>query len=334
MGLEPQYKITANSADITATIADRLISLRLTDETGYQSDMLEIVLADHDPDKPIEKPPSGAELEVWLGYDGDLDRMGLFVVDEIQKAGWPKTLTIRARAAVYDQTPKGKTDLQTQKVRSWPDKTKLGDMVAKIAKEHGMTPAVSASLAPVVLPHLDQTEESDISFLVRVTRQYDAMVKPSGGKLVVAKRGESQSAGGAALPPITLKADDCTSFHLVEAAREASGTVVAYWHSKKTAKRIEITLGSGDPVKRLRHFYPTEDAARAAAQGELDKRKRAESKLNLALPGNSKLQAEGKLSVSGFDVDMDGDWLISRVEHDLNSQRGYCCYVDLEKPQE
>jgi phage protein D len=121
---------------------------------------------------------------------------------------------------------------------------------------------------------------------------------------------------------------------LVEAAREASGTVVAYWHSKKAARRIEISLGHGDPVKRLRHYYPTEDAARDAAQGQLDKRRRAESRLNLALPGNSKLQAEGPLTLAGFDADMDGDWLINRVEHDLDVQRGYICYVDLEKPRE
>lgn len=231
MGLiAPEFRVSANAADITAAIKDRLISLRLTDEMGFQSDMLQIVLSDHDPAKPIQKPPKGAELEVWLGYDGQVERMGMFVADEVETAGWPRTMTIRARAAAYEQTPKGKTDLQTQKVRSWPGLTKLGDMVSKIAKEHGMQPAVAKSLASITLPHLDQTEESDISFLVRVLKQYDAVVKPSGGKLTVAKRGESQTVSGDAMPTITLKAEDCTSFRMTEAARESPGTVVAYWH--------------------------------------------------------------------------------------------------------
>lgn len=333
MGLiASQFRVSANASDITAAVASRLISLRLTDDTGYQSDLLEIVLADNDPANPIQIPPKGAELEVWLGYDGDLSRMGLFVCDEIELAGWPGTMTIRGRAAVYDKTPKGKTDLQTQKVREWPDKTKLGDMVSKIAKEHGMEPAVSKSLQSVVLPHLSQTEESDVSFLVRVTKQYDAVVKPSGGKLVVAKRGEGTSTSGDELPAVTLDASQCTSFRMTQATREAPGTVVAYWHNKKSAKRIEVKVGSGDPVKRLRHYYPTQDAAQAAAQGDLDKRTRKQATLSVSMPGNPQLMAEGKLTLTGFRDGVDGEWLVRSVEHEL-TEGGYSCHVEGEKPK-
>ncbi len=335
MGLiAPQFRVSANEQDITAAIADRLISLRLTDEMGFQSDTLELRLADYDPANPIEKPPKGAELEVWLGYDGDVQRMGMFVADEIELAGWPGTMTIRARAAAYEDTPKGKTDLQTQKVRSWQSGVKLGDMVAKIAKEHGMQPAVAKALSGIVLPHFDQTEESDISFLVRVTKQYDAAVKPSGGKLVVAKRGDSKTTSGDAMPTITLAATDCTAFHMVESAKESPGTVVAYWHSKAQSKKNEIKAGSGEPVKRLRHFYPNAEAATAAAKGELDKRKRGESKLTVSMPGNPNLQAEGTLVLTGFREGINGEWLIKRAEHELDSKGGYSSSVDCEKPND
>lgn len=333
MGLiAPQFRISANSEDITAAIADRLISLRLTDEFGFESDMLEIHLADHDPDNPIQKPPKGAELEAWLGYDGAVQRMGLFVADEIELSGWPGTMTIRARAAVYEKTPKGKTDLQTQKVRSWPNGTKLGAMVRKIAKEHGMEAVVSKSLANITLPHFSQTEESDISFLVRVTRQYDAVVKPSGGKLILAKRGVSKTASGDDLPTVTLDASDCTSFHMTESARDEGGTVIAYWHSTAQSKKNEVMLGSGDPVKRLRHFYPTDEAARQAAQGELDKRKRGKTKLALTMPGNPNLQAECELTLTGFRDGIPTTWLVRRVEHEFSagSGGGYKCHVEGE----
>ncbi len=332
MDIAANFRVTANEGDITSVIADRLISLKFSDEMGFQSDMLEIHLADHDPDNPIVKPNKGAELELWLGYDDNLQRMGLFVADEIGISGWPKQMTIRARAAAYDKTPKGKLDLQTQKVRSWPDKTNLGDMVAKIAKEHGMESVVSQALSGIVLPHLSQTEESDISFLVRVTKQYDGVVKPSGGKLVVAKRGESRSASGEELPSVTFDATDCHSFHMVESARESPGTVVAYWHATLQGKRIEVKVGSGDPVKRLRHYYPTEDAATAAANGELDKRKRKQQELSISVPGNSGLQTECTLKLTGFDAAIDGDWLVRRVEHELDKSGGYRCHVDAEKP--
>lgn len=336
MGLNPTrgaFRLTANDKDITATIAARFRSLRLTDESGLSSDTLEVTLADHDPQNRIQRPPKGAELELWLGYDDQVQRMGLFVCDEFERGGWPGYVTIRARAAVYDQTTKGKTDLQSQKRRSWPNGTRLGDMVAKIAKEHAMEPAVAPALASIALPHTAQTEESDLSFLLRILKNYDAIVKPAGGKLVVAKRGDSKSIGGAELPTVKLDATDVTDWHVNQSERETGGTVVAYWHSTAQSKRNEISLGSGDPVKRIRHFFPTEDAATQAAQAELDKRKRQQNRFSGSLPGRVDLMAEATLVLSGFGADdVDGEWLIKRVEHELDAAGGYRCRVEAELP--
>jgi phage protein D len=330
--VSPAYRLTANDKDITAAIADRFKSLRLSDESGLQADMLEVVLADHDPLNRIKKPPKGAELELWLGYDTTTTRMGLFVFDEFQRSGWPGLVTIRARAAVYDQSTKGKKDLQTQKTRSWPNGTKLGAMVAKMAKEHAMQPAVAKAMAEIVLPHYDQTDESDLSFLLRILKHYDAIVKPAGGKLVVAKRGDSKTISGADLPTVTLDATDITDWHVNTSERESAGTVVAYWHSTKQSRRIEITVGTGDPVLRIRHYFPTEDAAKAAANAEQDKRKRAQFKFSGTLPGRTDLMAEGVLMLTGFGADdVDGEWLIKHVEHELDSS-GYRCHVEAEKP--
>jgi hypothetical protein len=331
----PAFRLTANDKDITATIQDRFRSLRLTDESGLSSDMLEITLADHDPQNRIKRPPKGAELELWLGYDGQVKRMGLFVCDEWERGGWPGYVTIRARAAVYDETTKGKTDLQTQKVRSWPNGIKLGDMVAKIAKEHSMQPAVASALAGIALPHYDQTEESDLSFLLRILKHYDAIVKPAGGKLVVAKRGDSKTISGDDLPTVTLDATDITDWHVNQSERESPGTVVAYWHSTPQSHRNEISVGSGDPVTRIRHFFPTADAATKAAQAELDKRTRQRNRFSGSLPGNPDLMAEARLVLTGFGVDdVDGEWLLKRVEHELDAAGGYRCLVEAELPND
>ena len=329
----PAYRIVANDADITATIDDRFMWLRITDEAGLQADTLELCLADHDPEKPIQIPSTGAELEVFLGYGNAVQRMGMFVCDEIELSGWPGVMTIRARASVYEATPKGKTDLQTQKARSWPNNIKLGAMVAKIAKEHGMEPAVAQSLKNIVLPHFDQTEESDISFLLRILRNYDAIVKPANGKLIVAKRGESKSASGEDLPIVTVEAEETTTFHMNISARESPGTVVAYWHSTKRGKKQEIKVGSGDPVRRIRHYYPSADAAIQAAQSELNKRMRRKNKVSLTMPGHSSLMAESRLQLNGFREGVAGEWLVTRVEHELG-HGGYACRVEAEKPIE
>lgn len=331
MGLRPQYRVVANSRDITQAIAERLISLRCTDETGIQSDVLEIVLADNDPRKPIDVPASGAELELFIGYDGKLQRVGMFVFDELEMAGWPGEMVIRARAAIYDASKGGKSQLQTQKTRSWPKETKLGDMVSKMAKEHGLQPAISGSLAAIALPAIAQTDESDLHFLTRVAKRYDAMVKPAGGKLVVAKRGETKTLGGAPLPKITLKPQEVSRWRVVQSKRETAGQVVAYWHAVKQARRHSVQVGSGEPVTRLKMYYPTQEMALAAARAELDRRARANRTLSLTLPGRETLLAESPLTLIGFRDGVDGEWIITRVEHAFDSG-GYVCNVEAETP--
>lgn len=331
MGLRPEFKLIANGGDITATIKDRLKSLRFTDATGMDSDVLEVTLDDSDPLKPITMPPTGAELELFLGYDGAAQRMGLFVVDAIELSGWPGEMHITAHAAPFDKSKGGKANLQTQKTRSWPKDTKLGDMVKKIAGEHGLTAAVAPSLASITLPHTAQSDESDMHLLVRIARKYDAVVKPAAGKLVLAKRGETKSASGQQLPSITLAPGDVTRWRIGIAKRGKAGSVVAAWHETKKAKRHTVTTGQGEPVTRLRTQYATKDMALAAARAELDKRARGERKLDVTLPGRADLAAEGPLTMAGFRDGVDGEWVITSVQHSLDNQ-GYVCSVQAEVP--
>ncbi|WP_104565474.1 hypothetical protein [Ralstonia mannitolilytica] len=65
--IAPAFRITADDTDITAGILARFKWLRVCDESGLQSDLLEIGLADHDAAKPLKIPRTGAELRVWLG---------------------------------------------------------------------------------------------------------------------------------------------------------------------------------------------------------------------------------------------------------------------------
>lgn len=332
--MQPDFKITANGEDITPIVRSRCISLRLTDESGHDADTLEVVMADTDPADPVRKPPRGAEMELWLGYQPALVRMGVFVVDETEMAGWPGTMTVRARAAPMQDSKGGKSALQSQKTRSWPKNTKLGDVARKIAKEHKLEAAIAKSLDAIVLPHIDQTEESDLSFLVRIAKKHDAFVKPGGGKLALIKRGEGKTASGEDMPNIVLFATDCSSWSENESARDEDGTVVAYWHDKGAAKRQSVSAGSGDPVRKMRHNYPDKASAEKAAKAELDKRTRGKNKFTCTMPGDPYLAAEASLELAGFHPDLAEKWLITRVSHDFTPGGGYKCEVEAEQPNE
>lgn len=320
---KPDFRLFANRQDITATIAKNFVGLSLTDSTGFDSDTLEVVLTSDG----VSKPPKGAELELSLGYEGALTKMGRFVVDEIELSGPPAMMTLRARGTPFEQSKLGMSQLQTQKTRSWPRETKLTDMVVKIAREHGLKALVSKSLQSITLPQFDQTAESDISFLVRVGVRYDAIVKPGGGKLCVFRRGDID------MPTVTIEAIDVTRWSFSDTSREREGTVVAFWHKLQRGARQEVTVGSGDPVKQLRQWYQTEAAARAAATAEHNKRKRGSSTFSCTLPGNAALSADSRIVPRGFHPDMPALFVATRVVHSLGVG-GYTCDVDCELPNE
>ena len=65
--MQPDFRIIADAQDITEVIRDRLLSLRLTDESGTQSDALEIQLDDRD--AVINMVPLPNPLQVtWFSY--------------------------------------------------------------------------------------------------------------------------------------------------------------------------------------------------------------------------------------------------------------------------
>jgi phage protein D len=305
----------------------------MTDEAGLKSDALEVVLADHDPAARIELPATGAELELWLGYDGQAQRMGLFIVDELELSGPPDQLKIRAKASPQDQSTGGKTSLQTQKTRSWEHGTILADMVRTVAQEHGMEAAVADTLASIALPHVDQVNESDINLLTRVVKDYDAIAKPAGGKLILAKRGESKTTSGQQLDTITVTPEQVTTWRVTISKRQPSGTVVAVWRDLATAQDKEAKVGSGEPVKRLRHQHTDQASAEKAARTEYQKGQRSERQLSVTMPGDPSLIAEARLVLDQFREGAAGEWLITRVDHSLDSG-GYRCSITGETPPE
>lgn len=328
---EPSFSVIANNDNVTIKIRERFKSLLITDETGETADTVEIALADHDSTHPIGVPPRGSELKIAIGYGGSPRFMGLFVVDEIELSGFPGQLIIRGRAAPYKASRGGMRDLQSQKTRSWPKGTTIGEMVKRMAGEHRLEPAVSASLASIALPHTDQAHESDMNLLIRLAKRYDAIAKPAGGSLVFAKRGASSTVKGEEMPRVTLTPADGNDYRVTIASRDSPGTCVAYYRDTSKAQRREVTIGDGDPVIRLRMSYADRVSAENAARAEQRKRARAQRTLFYSLPGRPELIAESMVTMRGFRPDVDGEWLVTHAEHYLGSG-GYRTTIECEKP--
>jgi phage protein D len=317
----PDFRIIAEGADITAAIRRGLLSLSVTDEAGFTSDKTEIKLDDRD--GKIELPRTGAKLEISLGYkETGLVNMGIYVVDEVVVESPPQSMTIHAHAADMRQV------LKAPRTKTW-GKITIGDLVNAIAAEHSLTPRITQELAAFEIPHLIQTEESDLHLLTRLALAHDAITKPVNGFLLFAPKGEAKAVSGTLISPVTLSAKDITSWQVTFAERGKYSAVEGVWHNKQTALQEKVKIGDGTPVYTIRHTYDTKEQLEAAAKAKLNQLQRGTGTLTVSLPGNPRFMAEGKLTLVNIRSGADGDWNITTVEHQLDNS-GYICRINAQ----
>jgi len=349
--MTPAFEILADDKRITDLIRDRLLSLRVTDEDGYQTDTLEITLDNRQ--LKIIPPATGAELRVSLGYmETGVRPMGLFVVDEYERSGLPHQIIIRARSA-WGGSGKSKsatvsgitTALKEQRSRSWDGQT-LGAIVSQIAAECGLEPRIDADLEPEAIAHIDQTDEGNANFLRRLAHKHGAVFKPAGGMLIFVKKVKGKTVSEKEIPRVHLTRErglvqpgwrhwvvlsgDPDSYRLTVAEREDFKSVIATWHDVAAAERKEVRIGRGDPARRMRGNYASAVEAAQAADAEYRRIGRGKAQPTFNCEGYPLLAAEGILVVDdSLGSDLEGDWVITRAEHTLDVN-GYRTSLECE----
>lgn len=342
--MKPAFEILANEQRITSVIEDRFVSMTIVDESGFGSDSCEIVLDNRD--LAIKPPARGAELKVSLGYqETGVVKMGLFVVDEYEREGLPHQLVIRARSAFGGNGSKSETlsgikaALKQQVTRSWSE-CALGKVVEQIAQECGLEARIDSELAARMIEHIDQTHESNQHFLQRLARERDVLFKVAGGCLIFVPKGKAASALGATLPTVNLTMKSSFSgsglwaqvktYRLTVAERDEYQSVVARYHDFEAAEQVNVTVGDGEPVRRLRKLYGSAEEAAEAAEAELRRIGRGNAAPSFGVNGTPELAAEGFVDVDdSMGSDLQGLWLISRVTHNV-SRSGFLTDVECE----
>lgn len=308
--MTPDFRIVANGSNVTATLRDRLVSLQVTDEDGDKADRIELVVDNRD--DLVELPEMDAMLEVWLGsIEGGLTMMGRYAVDGRGGEGPVQLLLVRATAADM------KGGIRAPRTRAWEDKT-LSDIVQTIAGEAGLKAVVSEAIASTSWRYLAQTAESNLHFLRRIASTLNATAKPSGGALIVGRRGDDNTAAGDPMPDPTLSRADLVSWSWQDEGRERAGRIEAEWGDPDRGLRELVTLGDSEPVIRLRHLHSSEEEARRACSAEREKRARGEITMTAELARfTPDLVAGARMTFSGVTSKIDGQWNVVRVVHTL-----------------
>ncbi|WP_336755422.1 phage late control D family protein [Pantoea sp. USHLN298] len=358
--MAPDFQLTVNSKDVTANIRDRLISMTLTDNRGFEADQLDIEL--DDADGQLAMPVRGAVIKLSLGWKGQaLIGKGEFTVDEVEHHGAPDTMTIRARSADF------RGSLNSRREVSYHDTT-LGDIVSQVAGRNNLKPQLAEGFAGIAVAHIDQTQETDAKFLTRLASLYGAVAAIKAGRLLFIRPGNGVTLSGRPIPQLTLTRQDGDRHSFSIADRGAYTGVSASWLHTKDPKPKKIKLqrkpkikhlralehpaakkkkataakvpearegnylaGSEDNVFTLTTVYASKAAAMRAAKAKWEKLQRgvAEFSVTLAM-GRADLYPETPVRVSGFKAVIDAQpWIISKVTHNVSSS-GYTTTLELE----
>ncbi|KVX90752.1 late control protein [Burkholderia ubonensis] len=324
---QPQadYRITLDGRDLSRLIAPNLVSLSLVESRADEADMLDLVI--DDTQNTFAIPLRGANIAVSIGWVGEpLVDKGTFTVDQVEHSGAPDIITIKARSASMTNR------MHERREKSWHRQT-IGAIVQAIAARHGLKPTVDATLAQILIDHIDQTHESDMSFLTRVAKRYDAVMTVKTRHLLFLPIGGGKTASGKPLDvlPLTRASGDQHHYQIMQ--RDSYAAVRAHYHSNGKAQRKSVAVGDEKArnTKVLPQDYATEAEARAAAQAEYARIQRQQATLNYTLAlGRPELFPEMPVTVSGFKPEIDDTpWLVKKATHKLGSE-GFTTELELE----
>ncbi|WP_419246795.1 phage late control D family protein [Serratia sp. NFX21] len=328
-----------------AVLDERIMSLEMTDNRGFEADELTITVDDSD--GQLQLPPRGAELSASLGWRGEaLVYKGVFIVDEVAHSGPPDTMTITARSADF------RDEFNVKREVSWHDVT-VERVVSAIARRYSLKAIISEQLMGLEIDHADQTQESDMSFLTRMAEMLGAIATVKNGSLLFILPGGGVSASGEALPSfaITRSSGDRHSFRIAD--RDAYTGVRAYWLDLEFGKKKKVTVkkrksekkkverssnregdyldGEDGNVYVLRKTYNNEMAAKRAAAAKWQQLKRGAAEFTLTLAyGRADLYPEMHGTVTGFKTDIDKqDWIIARASHSIDGN-GFTTRLEFE----
>lgn len=244
--------------------------------------------------------------------------------------------------------------LDTRREKSW-HKTTVGEVVKEIAARHKLKMALGKDLSDKPVEHIDQTNESDGSFLMRLARQYGAIASVKNGNLLFIRQGQGKSATGKPLPVITITRKDGDSHRFILADRGAYTGVIASWlHTREPAKKESTTVkrkhrtkkqkkepeakqgdylvGTDENVLVLNRTYANRSNAERAAKMQWERLQRGVASFSLQLAeGRADLYTEMPVKVSGFKQPIDdAEWTITTLTHTVSPDNGFTTSLELE----
>lgn len=327
----PNFVLTYEQKDITASVEPYLLSFSYTDYLGEQSDELQLHFEDVD----------GRWLRTWFPEQGDklsigcgdqftgLINWGSFELAEIE---WQRNMQggdVVSLKALSTGIRRANRTLQPKAYENMM----LSDIVKIIAARLKLT--VSGSIKPIKIQRITQYQERDVEFLTRLARQYGHTFKIVDKKLVFTRNDElSQQEAVLVMQPENLLSIRIRD--LIKGAPDKA-VITGYDAKKKRAIRAERKTKPLRPKARRKTSADTLKITQSKGESQAETNARADAALqdaqeercagNITLFGNALLVAGQVIELQRIGK-FSGRYLVKQARHDYSQSRGYI--TDLE----
>ena len=225
---------------------------------------------------------------------------------------------------------------------------KLGEIASSVAKRHDLILSIDATVAAMMIDHVDQHRESDINLLTRLCDDHDLICTIKAGRLIIKPVANARSPSWAALGQITITRQSGDSYRYSRADRTSDyDETTSSYHDDKTGKtgktgktkHISVKDGKPKPLVGLPNdkshvlTKPAESKNEAVSKAKASANKKARQVANFDLTlavARPDIIADSPATVRGFRPYIDQhQWTVVEVTHDL-SDRGYSTGIKCE----
>ncbi|MBL4775302.1 MAG: hypothetical protein JKY87_04525 [Mariprofundus sp.] len=285
--IAPNYQIIVNGKDVTASIKPCLISLSITDNHKDEADTLELMLS-----KKFKRPNYGDEIKVYLGWGSNIRFAGLFFFQKSTLIN-NKQLTIQATGIDFTKGLKER--------RNKDYDVSLNEVVKIIAERHGLTVKTNMNVGT----RFDQKNESDMAFLNRMAKEYNAVFNIKNNTLYMMQK-------GADVPQVSLDINKCVSSEITHTNTTFYKSCKAIFHDTKLNKVVEAVVGEGVPILIKQGKWLNKQQALEAAKNALQRANQGTAEGTVTIIGH--------VIFAGSELLLDNErYQIEKVTHNLSN---------------
>ncbi|CAH0339560.1 contractile injection system protein, VgrG/Pvc8 family [Rhizobium sp. CECT 9324] len=312
----PVVRVIGQSGnDLIPSWSERLLAVRFTDNEGGEADEIEIDLsvtpAEADP------PAEGTEYRLFYGWEASaLKDAGTFTYQnagltfDAEGGGW--VLTIVARSADF-------VDAEKSADSEHFEETTAGEIFKKLASDVGKAAKIHPSLAAITIPYRLRMQQSAVGFAQALAEELGGTLKLAKGQWLLTMKNSGETAGGSAIPPIFLSADNVSACDLNTEASPKHGKVeVSHFDEEKGFSLLEAVTGLGKAARFVSlHPAPSLDEAKVRSKAQALELSRETITGSVTVDGDPAAMAGAAVMLTGFGSWNGHDLVAPSIQHEF-----------------